>query len=178
MLVLQAVPAKVFARLWLHGSQTFANWQSWKTRAERQVLEESEGKQESIKGFQLYTPGFAVCVTALQSLQAEGYLARSAFKLQELQQKHKLIAPGSGSDLLSWTVSSAARVQFIVARRIQSVRPRLQPRCLVTGRLQMPWAKEPRRSSTWHRHTGLEMLQPQSMKYKPITLCLPILMNH
>lgn len=28
------------------------------------------------------------------SVQAEGYLARSAFKLQELQQKHKLIAPG------------------------------------------------------------------------------------
>ncbi|KAL0033063.1 hypothetical protein WJX79_000767 [Trebouxia sp. C0005] len=27
--------------------------------------------------------------------KAEGYLARSAFKLQELQQKHKLIAPGS-----------------------------------------------------------------------------------
>lgn len=26
--------------------------------------------------------------------QAEGYLARSAFKLQELQQKHKLISPG------------------------------------------------------------------------------------
>ncbi len=70
--------------------------------------------RSSTKGFQLYTLGFAVCVTALQSLQAEGYLARSAFKLQELQQKHKLIAPGSGSDLLSWTVSSAARVQLIV----------------------------------------------------------------
>ena len=28
-------------------------------------------------------------------LQAEGYLARSAFKLQELQQKHKLISPGT-----------------------------------------------------------------------------------
>lgn len=27
-------------------------------------------------------------------LQSEGYLARSAFKLQELQQKHKLITPG------------------------------------------------------------------------------------
>lgn len=30
-----------------------------------------------------------------QKAKSEGYLARSAFKLQELQQKHKLIAPGS-----------------------------------------------------------------------------------
>lgn len=30
-----------------------------------------------------------------QKAKAEGYLARSAFKLQELQQKHKLIAPGA-----------------------------------------------------------------------------------
>ena len=87
-------------------------------KAGKRVLNDKFFKKAKVNNFTqclpLHTAGFTVYVTALQSLQAEGYLARSAFKLQELQQKHKLIAPGDDSELLSGSVSSAARVQLIV----------------------------------------------------------------
>jgi len=90
----------------LHASGCMAVKPSQIGKAGKRVLNDKFFKKakvnrNSTKCLPLHTAGFAVCMTALQGLQAEGYLARSAFKLQELQQKHKLIAPGNDSDLLS-----------------------------------------------------------------------------
>lgn len=41
----------------------------------------------------------AVCILVHQSTQKEGYVSRAAYKLKEIQKKHKLIKPGGNTRL-------------------------------------------------------------------------------
>lgn len=76
-----------------HGSEACASGESRQASVERQILQESQG----ILLHNNVAPETAHICSGCKFgclLQSEGYLARSAFKLQELQQKHKLITPG------------------------------------------------------------------------------------
>lgn len=97
------IPKNLLACTSQHACEADTPWQGGETCTERPVLQEGQG--EPSQDINRYSTGWTAALNSrlLQVylltfqvwVQAEGYLARSAFKLQELQQKHKLISPGT-----------------------------------------------------------------------------------
>lgn len=88
--------------------------------------------------------GRGLCAPSHHPLQAKGYVARSAFKLQEIQQKHKLIPPGGqvldlGCHPGAWLQVGGERARCLKRAGRVSVHPgsALQPSCTLA------WGKAP-----------------------------------